>query len=79
MRRGPESSVPERGGLDSRSELIDWNNGDLPRYESTVVSSELKSVPIEIAGVSVKVLCRDPRLGLVVLAKMAAGATIPEH
>jgi len=48
-------------------------------YDSTIVSSELKAVAIEIPGVFIKVLRRDPRLGLVVLSRMAPGATIPEH
>ena len=58
---------------------MDSKNGGLPMYDSTIVSSELKAVAIEIPGVFIKVLRRDPRLGLVVLSRMAPGATIPEH
>lgn len=48
-------------------------------YDSTVVCSELTPVPIEIPGIFVKVLRRDPRPGLVVLTRMSPRATLPEH
>jgi quercetin dioxygenase-like cupin family protein len=49
-------------------------------YESTVISTEVEPLPIGFTGVTVRVLHQDDgRGGLVVLARLAPGAVIPEH
>ena len=49
-------------------------------FETTVISTEVKPVSIDLPGVSVRVLHPgNAETGQVVLTRMAAGAVIPEH
>lgn len=49
-------------------------------YELTVISTEIEPLPVGVTGVTVRVLFQsEGHGGLVVLARMAPGAVIPEH
>jgi quercetin dioxygenase-like cupin family protein len=48
-------------------------------YENTVAAKDVQPVALDIPGVTVRVLHGGPEGGLVVLTRMAPGATIPEH
>jgi quercetin dioxygenase-like cupin family protein len=49
-------------------------------YELTVNSTEVEPLPVGFTGVTVRVLFQGANCGgLVVLARMAPGAVIPEH
>jgi quercetin dioxygenase-like cupin family protein len=49
-------------------------------FESTVISTEVKPILLDLPGVSVRVLHRgNAESGQVVLTRMGPGAVIPEH
>ena len=49
-------------------------------FESTVISTEVKPILLDLPGVSVRVLHRGTdESGQVVITRMAPGAVIPEH
>ena len=49
-------------------------------YQIAIDSQSVASVPLDIPGVSIRVLTRDAATGgMTVLTRIEAGATIPEH
>ena len=49
-------------------------------FESTVISTDVKPISLDLPGVSVRVLHRgNAESGQVVITRMAPGAVIPEH
>jgi quercetin dioxygenase-like cupin family protein len=48
-------------------------------FETTINTTEVEPLPIGFIGVSVKLLHRGGRDGMVVLTRLAPGAVIPEH
>lgn len=49
-------------------------------YQIAIASDSVSSTPLDIPGVSIRVLSRDAATGgMTVLTRIEAGATIPEH
>lgn len=49
-------------------------------YQTVIDSKDVAPVPLELPGVSIRVLDRDSATGgMTVLTRIEAGATIPEH
>ena len=49
-------------------------------FETTIISTDVKPILLDLPGVSVRVLHRgDARGGQVVITRMAPGSVIPEH